>query len=112
MKKRDNGIATSTHKDMQDKPGKFILRLFVTWASPNSIRAIENTRNICETYLAENYELEIIDVYQQPLLAAQEQPIALPMLVKSFPAPATRFVGDMSDLEKVLAGLGINRKKN
>jgi circadian clock protein KaiB len=83
------------------------LRLFVTGASPNSSRAIENLTNICETYLKGKYELEIIDIYQQPLIAENEQIIALPMVIKSGPLPIRRLVGDMSDTGKVLRGLGL-----
>lgn len=86
----------------------FTLKLFVTGASPNSVRAIANLKKICEQYLAERYSLEIIDVYQQPMNAIKEQLIALPLLVKSFPLPLKRMVGDMSDTGKVLSGLGIN----
>ncbi|MDB5010678.1 MAG: circadian clock protein KaiB [Mucilaginibacter sp.] len=83
------------------------LRLFVTGASPNSTRAIANLKKICETYLKENYELEIIDVYQQPLIAQKEQIIALPLLIKKSPGIERRLIGDMSDKERVLRGLGI-----
>ena len=83
------------------------LRLFVTGASPNSSRAIANLNEICETYLKGKYELEIIDIYQQPLIAESEQIIALPMLIKSGPLPIRRLVGDMSDTEKVLRWLGL-----
>jgi circadian clock protein KaiB len=87
------------------------LRLFVTGASPNSSRAIENLNGICETYLKGRYEIQIIDVYQQPLIAQSEQIIALPLLIKSEPAPVRRLVGDMSDTGKVLRGLGISPEK-
>ena len=83
------------------------LRLFVTGASPNSTRAITNLKNICETYLKDKYELEIIDVYQQPTIAETEQIIALPLLIKRSPSPERRLIGDMSDTEKVLRGLGL-----
>ncbi|EOR93441.1 KaiB [Arcticibacter svalbardensis MN12-7] len=86
----------------------FVLRLFVAGASANSARAISNIRSICELYLKNRYELEIVDVYQQPLLAQQEQLIALPLLIKKNPLPERRMFGDMSDLKKVLKGLGIN----
>jgi circadian clock protein KaiB len=86
------------------------LRLFVTGASPNSLRAITNTKAFCETYLKEKYDLEIIDVYQQPLIAQQEQLIALPMLIKKFPLPERRLIGDMSDTNKVLKGFGLKTK--
>lgn len=86
------------------------LRLFVTGATPNSTRAISNLREFCETHLANRYELEIVDVYQQPLIAISEQLIALPMLVKLSPLPQRRLIGDMSDTDKVLRGLGLPAK--
>lgn len=91
--------------DGDDEP--YILRLFVAGASSNSVRAIENIRQICETYLAGRYSLEIIDVYQQKQLARQEQVIALPMLIKYSPHPQRRLIGDMSDTKQVLNGLGL-----
>jgi len=85
----------------------YVLRLFITGASPNSLRAIANTKAICETHLKGKYQLEITDVYQQPLIAQREQVIALPMLMKISPSPVRRLLGDMSDTEKVLKGLGL-----
>ncbi len=85
----------------------YVLSLYVTGASPNSSRAIANLKEICETYLKDNYELDIIDVYQQPTIAESEQIIALPLLIKRSPSPERRLIGDMSDTEKVLRGLGI-----
>ena len=95
--------------DNEDLNGKqvYILRLFITGASPNSSRAIANLKEVCEKHLKGNYELEIIDVYQQPLIAQSEQVIALPMLIKMSPSPVRRLIGDMSDTEKVLRGLGL-----
>jgi len=83
------------------------LRLFVTGASPNSTRAIANLRNICEEHLTKKYELEIIDIYQQPLRAQDEQIIALPLLIKKAPGTERRLIGDMSNKERVLRGLGL-----
>lgn len=93
--------------DALDENEVYVLRLFVTGASPNSTRAITNIKNICETYLKDNYELEIIDVYQQPLIAESEQIIALPLLIKKSPSPERRLIGDMSDTQRVLRGLGL-----
>ncbi|WP_461453295.1 circadian clock KaiB family protein [Mucilaginibacter sp.] len=93
--------------DEIDEEQVYMLRLFVTGASPNSTRAIENIKSICETYLKDRYELEIIDIYQQPLVAEKEQVIALPMLIKVKPNPVRRLIGDMSDMDKVLVGLGL-----
>jgi circadian clock protein KaiB len=83
------------------------LSLFITGASPNSVRAINNIKSICEDYLKGNYELEVIDIYQTPEIAQKEQIIALPTLIKRSPSPERRLVGDMSDKAKVLRGLGI-----
>ncbi|GAB4041663.1 circadian clock KaiB family protein [Spirosoma jeollabukense] len=87
----------------------YVLHLFVTGASSNSTRAITNIKHICEQYLPGNYTLEIIDVYQQKTLAEQEQLIALPLLIKRFPLPERRLIGDLSDTGKVLNGLGLSR---
>ncbi|MFE3868853.1 circadian clock KaiB family protein [Flavobacterium sp. LS2P90] len=86
---------------------KYILRLFVTGILPNSVRAIVNSKAICEEYLKDRYELEIIDIYQQPSLAVTEEIIAIPVLIKKFPLPEGRVIGDLSDVEKVLKGLHI-----
>ena len=90
-----------------ENPTVYQLSLFITGASPNSVRAVNNIKSICEEYLSGNYELKIIDVYQLPEVAQREQIIALPTLIKRGPAPERRLVGDMSDTNKVLRGLGI-----
>jgi len=86
---------------------EYLLVLFITGASPNSVRAINNIKGICEEYLRDRYTLQIIDVYQIPEIAQKEQIIALPTLIKKSPAPERRLVGDMADTAKVLRGLGI-----
>jgi circadian clock protein KaiB len=86
---------------------KYVFHLYVTGASPNSVRAIANTKKICEQYF-HNYELEIIDVYQQPQIAQRENIIALPLLVKKFPLPEKRFIGAVADTEKLLSSMGIS----
>lgn len=91
----------------RENGGSCNLRLYVTGASPNSIRAVENIKAFCEKYLKDNYQLEIIDVYQQPTIAEQEQIIALPLLIKKGPGTERRFVGDMSDTEKLLRAFNI-----
>lgn len=97
-------------KQVVNDAAEYVLRLFVTGASPNSARAISNLRQICDKYIAGRYSLEIIDVYQQVEIARQEQIIALPLLIKKGPLPERRLVGDMSNTEKVLSGLGmVNR---
>lgn len=86
---------------------EYVLRLFITGATPNSIRAVNNIKSICEEYLKGRYSLEIIDVYQQGKIAEQEQLIALPLLIRKEPLPEKRMIGDLSNTEKVLKGLGI-----
>jgi circadian clock protein KaiB len=91
-------------------PERYHLKLFIAGASVNSLRSIANMREFCSNHLPEGYELEIIDIYQQPLLAEQEQIIALPLLIKKHPQPERRFIGDMSDSDILLKGLGISVK--
>jgi circadian clock protein KaiB len=86
---------------------EYVLRLFITGATPNSVRAITNIKQICEEHLEGRYSLEIIDVYQQVAIAEQEQLVALPLLIKKSPLPERRLIGDLSDTEKVLKGLGL-----
>lgn len=86
---------------------EYILRLFVSGILPNSVRAIKNMNSICEQYLKGRYELEVIDIYQQPDLARSEEIIAVPVLIKKSPLPEERLIGDMSNIEKVLKGLQI-----
>lgn len=94
-------------EDKSNEGFQYVLRLFVTGASSNSVRAISNLKQICETYIKGNYSLEIIDVYQQKAIAETEQIIALPLLIKTHPLPQRRLIGDMSNKDKVLRGLGL-----
>ena len=94
--------------DKDKNPEKLVLKLFITGASANSVRAVTNLQEICQKYLNDNYTLEIIDVYQQDEIAEKEELIALPMLLKKSPLPERKLIGDLSDTKKVLKGLGIN----
>jgi circadian clock protein KaiB len=86
---------------------RYILRLYVTGITPRSARAIENLQTICEKHLAGRYDLQVIDVYQQPVLASTEQIVATPTLIKKLPLPLRRLIGDLSDEDRVLVGLDI-----
>lgn len=86
---------------------EYVLQLFITGATPNSVRAVTNIKQLCEQHLKGRYWLEIIDVYQQQELAEKEQIIALPLLIRKQPLPERRLIGDMTDKEKVLKGLGL-----
>ena len=98
---------TNNHTNGAEDSHEYMLRLYITGATPNSIRAVSNLKNICEEYLKGRYLLEVVDVYQEGAIAQQEQLLALPLLVKKFPAPERRLIGDMSNTEKVLKGLGM-----
>lgn len=86
---------------------RYQLKLYVTGTSPRSGHAIANVRALCEEYLAGRYDLEVVDIYQQPGVAASEQIIAAPTLIKKFPAPTRRMIGDLSNRDKILVGLNI-----
>jgi circadian clock protein KaiB len=87
-----------------------VLRLYVTGATPQSLRAITNVKKFCEEYLQGHFELEVVDLYQQPQLAQGEQIIATPTLIKKLPLPLRRIIGDMSKSERVLVGLDLQKK--
>jgi circadian clock protein KaiB len=93
-----------------DSKDRFILRLYVSGWSVRSRQAIENIRRLCEQHLAGRHELQIIDIYQQPELAKDQQLIAAPTLVKKLPLPLRKLVGDMHDSARVLIMLGISAK--
>jgi circadian clock protein KaiB len=86
---------------------KYRLRLYVTGLTPRSTRAIKHVRAVCEEHLAGNYDLEVIDVYQTPARVMEDHVVAIPTLVKCAPAPVRFMVGDMSDRDRLLAGLGL-----
>jgi len=89
---------------------EYVLRLYVTGLTPRSTQAIATIKAICEEHLASRYDLEVIDIYQQPTLARGEQIIATPTLIKKLPLPLRRLIGDLSDEERVLLGLDLRRK--
>jgi len=89
---------------------RYVLRLYVAGQTPKSVLAIVNIKRICEENLQGQYELEVIDLYQQPQLAQGEQIIAVPTLIKKLPPPLRRIIGDMSDTERVLVGLDLRKK--
>ena len=91
--------------------GNYVLRLYVSGMSPNSLRAVENVRKICAEHLEGRYQLEIIDIYQQPFFAKEGQIVATPTLVKELPEPLRKFIGDMSQTERILVGLDIRTRK-
>ena len=91
----------------ESKTKKYVLRLYIAGATPKSSQAITNIKQICEEHLKGRYELEVVDIYQQPVLAKGEQIIAVPTLVKKLPLPLRRFIGSMADEERILMGLDL-----
>jgi circadian clock protein KaiB len=85
----------------------YVLRLYITGLTPRSTQATEAIKAVCEEHLAGRYDLEVIDIYQQPWLARAEQIVAAPTLVKQLPLPKRRLIGDMRDKKRVLRGLNL-----
>jgi circadian clock protein KaiB len=89
-----------------EKP-KYVLRLYVTGQTPRSLRSVESLQRLCEKHLPGRFSLEVVDIYQQPALAAEGQIIAAPTLIKALPLPLRRLVGDFSDVNRVVLGLDL-----
>jgi len=107
--KTDKTAVKKTRKT-ETKKEIWSLRLYVAGQTPNSVRAIENMKRICEEFLKGHYNLEVIDIYQQPVLAKGDQIIAVPTLIKKLPPPLRKFIGDMSATERILVGLDLRPK--
>jgi circadian clock protein KaiB len=97
----------TTAAPAEDHKHDYVLRLFITGHTEKSRRAVRNITRLCEEHLHGDYDLEVIDVYQQPELAVEHQLVAAPTLFKVLPLPPRKMIGDMSDTGRVLAGLGI-----
>jgi circadian clock protein KaiB len=94
----------------EDEAGFYRLRLYVAGQTPKSLTALANLKKVCEQHLAGRYEIEVIDLMQNPRLAAGDQILAIPTLVRRLPSPLKRIIGDLSNTEKVLVGLDIRPK--
>src|SRR5678816_1181716 len=94
------------------KRAKYILRLYVTGSTGRSLKAVYNLRKICEEHLPNDYELEVIDIYKDPEAAREAQIVAAPTLVKRLPLPIRKFVGDLSNTQKILVGLDIYKRQD
>lgn len=109
-KRTSKAIAERLDAAIGEPPAeRYVLRLYVAGMTPRSTRAVENVRAICEERLHGRYDLEVIDIYQQPTLAKGEQIIAAPTLIKKLPLPLRRVIGDLSSIERVLVGLDLKR---
>ncbi|ADC61650.1 circadian clock KaiB family protein [Allochromatium vinosum] len=87
------------------------LRLYVAGQSPRSLRAFENLKELCETHLAGRYQIEIIDLMENPKLARGDQIVAVPTLVRKLPEPVRKIIGDLSDSDRVLVGLDLRPRR-
>jgi circadian clock protein KaiB len=85
--------------------GHWELRLYVTGRSPKCLLAVENLRRVCEQYMAGQYNIEVVDLLENPRLAAEDQILAVPTLVRRLPEPIRKIVGDLSDVDRLLVGL-------
>jgi circadian clock protein KaiB len=90
---------------------RYVLRLYVAGMTPKSLQAVKNILKICKDNLKGRYDLQVIDIYQQPRLASGEQIIAAPTLIKKLPLPLRKFIGSMVDKEKILLGMDLQDKK-
>jgi circadian clock protein KaiB len=86
---------------------RYVLRLYIAGQTPRSLLAVRNLKAICEQHLSNRYQLEVIDLHQQPQLAEGDQIIAVPTLIKQLPEPMRRIIGDLSNTEKVIVGLDL-----
>ncbi len=86
---------------------KIILQLYIAGMSENSVHAIQNIKQLCEQYLTDHFDLEIIDIYKNPSVAEEQRIVFSPSLIRQFPLPKRTFIGDLSDTKKVALGLGI-----
>jgi circadian clock protein KaiB len=110
--KGDASLARALAKKAKESgKKKYVLRLYVAGMNPQSSKAIQNITRICEENLKGRYDLQIIDIYQQPALAKGEQIIAAPTLIKKLPLPLRKFIGNMANEEKMLVGLDLRAKK-
>ena len=95
----------AVQKDVETEP--YVFRLYITGASPNSLRAVNNLKAFLEKHLEGLYDLQVIDVYQLPHIVKSVDIIAMPLLIKKCPLPERRFIGDMSNNDKLLQSLNL-----
>ncbi len=97
---------------MEERPAdRYVLRLFIAGSSPSSAQAVARLHALCDQYLEGQYDLEIVDVHQQPGRAREDDIFAIPTLLKELPVPLRRIIGDLSDEGRVLVALGVEPKK-
>ena len=106
----EKGQAPDEGAEADLDPNHYHLRLYVAGQTAKSLAATANLRRVCEEHLAGRYDIEVIDLMKNPKLAAGDQILAIPTLVRRLPSPLKRIIGDLSNTEKVLVGLDIRPK--
>ncbi len=111
IRKKLTGSAAEFEKKRKGtKKEDYVLRLYVAGMTPKSKEAIVNIKKICEGHLEGRYELDVIDITRNPVLAAGEQIVATPTLIRKLPPPLRRFIGDMTQAERILLGIDIKKR--
>lgn len=112
MENNEPESATRAFEEALAKSGyeHYVLTLYVTGATPQSTQAIVRIKEICAEHLHDRYELQVIDIYQQPEEARNAQILAAPTLIKKLPPPLRKLIGNLSDLQRVLVGLDLQPK--
>jgi circadian clock protein KaiB len=111
---QEKGIETKDRLEaalLRSGKDTYVLRLYVSGQTTRSVHAIENLKQLCEEYLKDRCEIEIIDVYQQPERLKKDQVVGVPTLIKELPLPMRKVIGDLSDTERVLVGLALKASK-
>jgi circadian clock protein KaiB len=106
-KAKKSAASSPRRKARKRFAARYALRLYITGQTPRSRQSVENLRALCDKYIPGQFDLEVVDIYQQPAMAAAGQIIAAPTLIKSMPLPLRRLVGDFSDQNRVILGLDI-----
>jgi circadian clock protein KaiB len=109
MMKKSQKLTTEATIGIPDAD-HYVLRLYIIGTTPQSMRAVANIRRICDKHLKNRYDLEIVDLSLRPTLAQGEQIIATPTLIKKLPPPLRRFIGDLSQTDRILVGLDLHKE--
>jgi circadian clock protein KaiB len=107
IKAKKSDVSSARKRAPKRSGARYALRLYITGQTPRSRQSVENLRALCDKYIPGQFDLEVVDIYQQPAMAAAGQIIAAPTLIKSMPLPLRRLVGDFSDQNRVILGLDI-----
>jgi len=108
--RKRGGAGKRERAGSRSRQGKYLLRLYVSGSTLKSARAVKNIKRLCEQHLKNRYDLEVIDVYQQPKLAKGERIVVVPTLIKRRPPPPRRLIRDLSNQKYVLLGLGLRKR--